>query len=86
MRPSDRRRMCAASSSVCRSRSAATGVCEIFDEEYACPVEDYRNIAIIRPTEANVRRYMELEASVVRQASYFSEVAQRVHGRRRSST
>src|SRR3990167_11452185 len=41
-------------------------------------LEDYRNIAIIRPTEANVRRYMELEASVVRQASYFSEVAQRV--------
>ncbi|MBK6789069.1 MAG: conjugal transfer protein TraF [Betaproteobacteria bacterium] len=41
-------------------------------------LEDYRSIAIIRPTEANVRRYMELEASVVRQASYFSEVAQRV--------
>ncbi len=29
---------CAPRSSVCRSRSAATGVCEIFDEEYACPV------------------------------------------------
>jgi conjugal transfer pilus assembly protein TraF len=41
-------------------------------------LEDLRGIAIIRPTEANVRRYMELEASVVRQASYFSEVAQRV--------
>ena len=41
-------------------------------------LEDYRSIAIIRPTEANVRRYMELEASVVRQASHFSEVAQRV--------
>ncbi len=41
-------------------------------------LQDYRAIAIIRPTEANVRRYMELEASVVRQASYFSEVAQRV--------
>jgi conjugal transfer pilus assembly protein TraF len=41
-------------------------------------LEDYRGIAIIRPTEANVRRYMELEAGVVRQASYFSEVAQRV--------
>lgn len=41
-------------------------------------LEDYRNIAIMRPTEANVRRYMALEASVVRQASYFSDVAQRV--------
>lgn len=41
-------------------------------------LEEYRNIAIIRPTEANVRRYMELEARVVRQASYFADVAQRV--------
>lgn len=39
---------------------------------------EYRNIAIIRPTEDNVRRYMQLEAQVVRQASYFSDVAQRV--------
>mgnify|MGYP003449435409 CR=1 FL=1 len=41
-------------------------------------LEETRNIAIIRPTEANVRRYMELEATVVRQPSYCSEVAQRV--------
>lgn len=41
-------------------------------------LEEYRNIAIIRPTEDNVRRYMKLEAQVVRQASYFSDVAQRV--------
>ena len=41
-------------------------------------LEEFRNIAIIRPTESNVRRYMELEARVVRQASYFSDVAQRV--------
>jgi conjugal transfer pilus assembly protein TraF len=41
-------------------------------------LEEYRNVAIIRPTEANVRRYMELEARVVRQASYFADVAQRV--------
>lgn len=41
-------------------------------------LEDYRNIAIIRPTEANVRRYMELEAKVVAQASYFADVAQRI--------
>ena len=41
-------------------------------------LEDYRNIAIIKPSEANVRRYMELEASVVRRASLFSDVAQRV--------
>lgn len=41
-------------------------------------VEEYRNIAIMRPTEANVRRYMELEARVVARASYFADVAQRV--------
>ena len=41
-------------------------------------LEEYRNIAIIRPSEDNVRRYMQLEAQVVRQASYFSDVAQRV--------
>lgn len=41
-------------------------------------VEDTRNIAIMRPTEANVRRYMELEAKVVARASYFADVAQRV--------
>ena len=41
-------------------------------------LEEYRNIAIIKPTEANVRRYMELEAKVVAQASYFADVAQRV--------
>jgi len=41
-------------------------------------LEEFRNIAIINPTEDNVRRYMELEARVVRQASYFADVAQRV--------
>ncbi|MES2299354.1 MAG: conjugal transfer protein TraF [Pseudomonadota bacterium] len=41
-------------------------------------LEQYRNIAIIKPTEANVRRYMELESKVVAQASYFADVAQRV--------
>jgi conjugal transfer pilus assembly protein TraF len=41
-------------------------------------LEEYRNIAIMRPTEANVRRYMELEAKVVARASYFADVAQRV--------
>lgn len=47
-------------------------------EELQKRLEDLRKIAIIRPTEPNVRRYMELEARVVRQASYFSDVAQRV--------
>jgi conjugal transfer pilus assembly protein TraF len=41
-------------------------------------VEDLRGIAVMRPTEANVRRYMELEAKVVAQASAFADVAQRV--------
>jgi len=41
-------------------------------------LEEVRNIAIIRPSEANVRRYMELEAKVVAQASTFADVAQRV--------
>lgn len=41
-------------------------------------LEDFRNIAIMRPNEDNVRRYMELEAQVVNRASYFADVAQRV--------
>lgn len=41
-------------------------------------LEETRNIAIMRPTEANVRRYMELEMQVVGRASYFADVAQRV--------
>lgn len=41
-------------------------------------LEESRNIAIMRPTEANVRRYMELEMQVVGRASYFADVAQRV--------
>lgn len=41
-------------------------------------LEEYRNVAIIRPTETNVRRYMELEAKVVNQASTFADVARRV--------
>ncbi len=41
-------------------------------------LEDSRKIAIMNPTEANVLRYMELEAKVVRQASYFADVAQRL--------
>ncbi|MCU7370053.1 conjugal transfer protein TraF [Paucibacter sp. O1-1] len=41
-------------------------------------LEDLRNIAIMRPSETNVRRYMELEMQVVNRASYFADVAQRV--------
>ena len=41
-------------------------------------LEETRNIAIMRPSEANVRRYMELESQVVARASYFADVAQRV--------
>lgn len=41
-------------------------------------VEATRTIAIMQPTEANVRRYMELESQVVARASYFADVAQRV--------
>lgn len=41
-------------------------------------LEEYRNIAIINPTEVNVRRYMTLESKVVSQASLFADVAQRV--------
>lgn len=41
-------------------------------------LEETRRIAIIAPTEANVRRYMALEAQVVDQASRFADVAQRL--------
>ncbi len=41
-------------------------------------LEDARKVAIVRPSEDNVRRYMELEAEVVARASTFADVAQRV--------
>ena len=41
-------------------------------------LEETRNIAIMNPSEANVRHYMEVEARVVAQASHFADVAQRV--------
>jgi conjugal transfer pilus assembly protein TraF len=41
-------------------------------------LEETRHIAIMRPTESNVRRYMELEANVVARASTFADVAQRI--------
>jgi conjugal transfer pilus assembly protein TraF len=47
-------------------------------EQLQKTLEEYRNIAIIRPTETNVRRYMELEARVFDQASSFADMAQRV--------
>lgn len=47
-------------------------------EQLQKTLEETRNIAIINPTETHVRRYMELEAKVVSQASYFADVAQRL--------
>ena len=41
-------------------------------------LEARRNIAIMRPTEANVRAYMALESQVLERASYFADMAQRV--------
>lgn len=41
-------------------------------------LEDYKNIAIMRPTFFNVRRYMTLEAQVTSRASAFADMAQRI--------
>ena len=41
-------------------------------------LEETRHIAVMRPTEANVRRYMEMEAQVVARASTFADMAQRI--------
>ena len=41
-------------------------------------LEDARHIAIMRPTEPNVRRYMQLEAAVSNRASAFADMAQRI--------
>jgi conjugal transfer pilus assembly protein TraF len=41
-------------------------------------LEETRTVAIMNPTEVNVRRYMELESRLVGQASLFADVAQRV--------
>lgn len=41
-------------------------------------VEELRNIAIIRPTERNIRNYLGVQAEVIDRASLFADVAQRV--------
>ena len=41
-------------------------------------VEELRNIAIIRPTESNIRNYLGAQAEVIDKASLFADVAQRV--------
>jgi conjugal transfer pilus assembly protein TraF len=41
-------------------------------------VEELRNIAIIRPTERNIRNYLAVQAEVIDKASVFADVAQRV--------
>jgi conjugal transfer pilus assembly protein TraF len=41
-------------------------------------VEELRNIAIIRPTETNIRSYLAVQAEVIDKASVFADVAQRV--------
>lgn len=47
-------------------------------EQLRQAVENTRAIAILQPTEHHVRAYMQLEAQVVRQASLFADVAQRL--------
>lgn len=47
-------------------------------EQLQKALEEQRHVAIMRPTEANVRRYMDLEAQVVAKASTFADVAQRI--------
>ena len=41
-------------------------------------VEELRNIAIIHPTERNIRNYLAVQAEVIDKASAFADVAQRV--------
>jgi conjugal transfer pilus assembly protein TraF len=41
-------------------------------------LEELRQIAIVQPSEVNVRRYMTLESQVVARASAFADVARRV--------
>jgi conjugal transfer pilus assembly protein TraF len=47
-------------------------------EQLQRALEDARHIAIMQPTEPNVRRYMQLEAAVTNRASAFADMAQRI--------
>jgi len=47
-------------------------------EQLQKALEEARTIAIMRPIEANVRRYMEIESRVVARASDFADMAQKV--------
>jgi len=61
------------------NRSVSPKPAEIVEfEQLQRALEERRHIAIMRPTEINVRRYMELEAQVVSRASVFADVAQRI--------
>lgn len=58
---------------------AADGAAELkMFKQLQKDLEDLRAIAIINPTDANVLRYMELEAKVLKGASNFADVAQRI--------
>ena len=41
-------------------------------------VEELRNIAVISPTERNIRNYLEIQNFIIEQASTFADVTQRV--------
>ena len=74
--PAARAAQPSASTSAVRPAARAPELLEF--ERQQKTLEEWRNIAIIRPTEANVRRYMEFESRIVAQASTFADVAQRV--------
>lgn len=46
--------------------------------ELQVQLEQLKAVAVMNPTVANVRRYMELESKVVRNASMFADVSQKV--------
>ncbi len=61
------------------SKPAPTRPAELIEfEQLQKTLEETRHIAVMRPTEANVRRYMEMEARVVARASTFADMAQRI--------
>ncbi len=61
------------------SKPAPTRRAELIEfERLQKALDETRHIAVMRPTEANVRRYMELEAQVVSRASAFADMAQRI--------
>jgi conjugal transfer pilus assembly protein TraF len=79
MPPAERKKPQATPPSAAPTRTAPLRPAELIEfDALQKRVEELRNIAIIRPTERNIRNYLAIQAEVIDKASAFADIAQRV--------